>query len=67
MWHMKRQGANILSYFSKTKRIELECEEEPDSDSDLKTIQSDETDRGLPTSLESQSSTKLITDITDSQ
>ena len=36
---MKRQGANILSYFSKTKRIELECEEEPDSDSHLETRQ----------------------------
>ena len=60
MWHMKRQGANILSYFSNSKKVELECEKEPeefDSDSDLETIRSDKTDSGLLTSLESQSST----------
>ena len=46
---MKRQGANILSYFSNSKRKGLECEEEPkefNSDIDLETIRSDETDSG---------------------
>ena len=50
------------------EKIERESEEEPeefDSDSDLETIRSDETDSGLLTSLESQSST--TTYMTDSQ
>ena len=49
-----------MSYFSNSKKVELECEKEPeefDSDSDLETIRSDKTDSGLLTSLESQSST----------
>ena len=53
---------------SNSKKIELECEEEPeefDSDSDLEIIRSEKTDSGLLTSLESQSST--TTNIIDSQ